>query len=175
MMDAPDNRCATIQGHSQSRDAEFIVDTFGNAPADDLARVYIENRSQKDKASSDTNVGDIGSPRLIGSVQSLVLNQIGVSPAAMFGIGGNDEAAPKNGTEPELRHHTPDSFGIDGLSAPDQFFMDSPVAITGKLRLYGFDLIPQSSIALLPAGTVDSRLIVVGAGGQSCHLEPFRN
>jgi hypothetical protein len=27
----------------------------------------------------------------------------------------------------------------------------------------------------LPAGTVDSRLIVVGAGGQSCHLEPFRN
>ena len=174
MMDASDNGPATVQRHLQGGEAELVVDAFGNAPADDFARIDIENSGQKNKARADTNVGDVASPRLVGSVEGLVPKQIGVNPAAMFGVGGDDETAPKNRTEPEFQHHPPDPLGIDGLSAAGQFFLDPTVPIAGKLDLYGFDLITQSSIALLLARTVDSGLIVVGARRQTCHFEPFR-
>src|SRR5262245_27103097 len=96
MMNTPDHGCATAQGHSQSGNTKFVVDPFGNAPADDLACVDIENRGQKDKAFADANVSDIGRPGLIGPIESLVLKQIPVCPTGMLGVSGHDETAPKN-------------------------------------------------------------------------------
>jgi hypothetical protein len=60
-------RSAVQDGHVQGAEGEMPVDRIRHRPADDLARVEIEQRRQIEPAFLGANVGDIADPCLIWS------------------------------------------------------------------------------------------------------------
>ena len=90
-------------------------------------------------------------------------------------IGRTNETAPQDGPQSILRHHPPNSFGVDLLAMTFEFVLNAPITIARELRLNRFDLVAQLRIATLSIGNIRLGLIVERAGSQSRHFEPFRN
>src|SRR5581483_521916 len=81
---------ALFESDFQRRHTQLSIDALGDRPADDLARVAIQDSRQEDKPLEDSNVGDIGDPGLVESGQDLVCQEIGIDLVVVIRIGGGD-------------------------------------------------------------------------------------
>ena len=86
------------QSHFQCCHTQLGIDPFGDRPADDLARVAIQDSGQEDKSLADANVGDVSHPGLVNSRQRLLCQKIRIDLVVMIRIGGGDlKALPADG------------------------------------------------------------------------------
>ena len=71
---------------------------MGDRPANDLARVAVQDSRQENKPLEDSNIGDVSNPGLIDSRQCLLGQEVGINLVVVIRIGGgNLEALPADG------------------------------------------------------------------------------
>jgi len=87
-------------GHAESLQGQFGIESGGGSIANHLLGAGVQHRCQLDKASPNTDVGDISQPHLVQPVDKHPLDEIGVSWEVVAAICSL-HPLPFNATEPD--------------------------------------------------------------------------
>jgi hypothetical protein len=85
---------ALDQSHPEGLQAQGRVDSPGKRISHHPAGKEIQQDGKIDKATQDTDVGQIGHPDLIGSHDPQVGHEVGIDPMGMAAVGGANPTAP---------------------------------------------------------------------------------
>ena len=166
----------SIQGHLQRRQTEFCIDALGNGPADNFARIEIQNRSQINKAGTNPDVSNIRDAHLIHCAYLPLPKQVRIDRQGVIGIGGSNKRAPGNRPQTELFHDATDAFSIPANPSSFELPHDAAIAITGEFFMNLFYLLTKLLIFVVTLlGVFRVGLIVVAAGSELAYLAGFRN
>jgi len=133
-MDQPRLDEATCQSRPQGAERQFIFQRSVQRPADDAARVSVQDDSQEYELVTEPDVGDVRHPQLIGARQDHVSRQVGVDLAFVVGVGGSHEFPPAHAQQVVLPHETAYPFGIHHPAVPTQLLGDPRPTIAGPLH-----------------------------------------
>ena len=125
---------AARERHAQRDERERIFQRAIQRPANNAARVRIQNHSQEHELVTQADVGDIGPPQLIHRGQNHIPRQVRIHLAGVVGIGGHDELALAHAQQVVLPHDPVDAFGVDFPTAPPQLFRDAGPPVAGPFE-----------------------------------------
>jgi len=91
VVDQPRLDDASGQSHPKGPERQFVFQSSVQRPANDAARVSIQNDSQEHELVAQPDVGDVSHPQLISTCQDHFPRQIGVDLAPVVGVGGYHE------------------------------------------------------------------------------------
>ena len=99
------------QGLLEGLDTKVRLKGIGNPPGQDFAAVPVHNSHKIHEAPVHGDVGDIGRPHLIGSVDGQIPEQIGIN--LMFGMGTTGAWLGVYGLDTHQPHQSLDTLSID--------------------------------------------------------------
>ena len=136
--------------------------------APDPARPRVENNRNIDEANSDRDVGDVGDPELVRSVDRDVLGPVREDWLVMIAVGGGDEALAMPGLQIVLAHQATDFLAVDDDALVAQLGPDTAIAV-------GLELVADRLDAGNDLGLVGGarRRVVVGGARQAHQTASF--
>ena len=117
---------------------EPCVRRIAQPPGQDLPTIPVQNRHQVAEALSQSDVGDIGTPHLIGALDGQPPQQVGVDRMRRMGLAGVGTGSHPR--QPQLLHQAPHSLAVDRQPAVPQKRHHPPAA---KERMAGVFFINQ--------------------------------
>src|SRR3979411_3153364 len=113
MMDAARRRLSPLNRGGKGSERQPRVDGTADGIAHDAPGPGIQNDGNIDEATDDGDVGDIGYPKLVGSVQDDVLSKVWKDRLVVIAVGRCREATSHSGLKVMLAHKTADLLVID--------------------------------------------------------------
>src|SRR5512132_3194329 len=133
MMNASLRRLTHADGDLERGERQSGVDRFTNGIADDTPRPGVEDHRQIDEADGDGDIGDVGHPQPVRSVDHHVLRQVGKDRLVMSAVGGRDEPPAALRLQIMLAHDTADFLSVDDDPLMPQLGADPPIAVAFEL------------------------------------------
>jgi hypothetical protein len=146
VMDASTRWPAGRNRLAQRAQREFRIDMPRHCPADDPARVQIQDYGEIDEAVDDADVAEVRRPRLVNALQALAGQQVRIHPMRVRRIRGHHKRAADLGVQRELPHHAAQTSFPDTYAAAAEIDLHGPVASPRKLALHTLDGIAQLGI-----------------------------
>ena len=113
MMPAARRRLSLLDCGFQGRHRQSGVDRATDRTADDAARPGVEDHGDVDEADRDRDIGDVGDPQLVGSVDNDVCGPIGEDRLVVIAVGRCDIASADSRLQSVLAHEAFDLLVID--------------------------------------------------------------
>jgi hypothetical protein len=82
-------------------------------PAANLAGEHVHHDGQIDELETETNIGYVRHPHLIGMRNDQILHQVRIASPAMLAVGSPDRFTLDSTLDAELTHQAADPFAID--------------------------------------------------------------
>ena len=107
--------------------------------ADDAARPGVEDHSDVGEANRDRDIGDVGDPQPVGSVDDHVFGSIGEDRLVVIAVGRCDIASADSRLQTVLAHKAFNLLVIDDPALLSQSRANPPRAVALKLLTDGRD------------------------------------
>ncbi len=89
MMDRPGRWPLSLDGHVQSLESDLGVQGLAHGPANDLARVHVQDRSEVQPAFARRHIGQVGEPDFVGGLgREAPAEPVGRDRIAMTAVSG---------------------------------------------------------------------------------------
>jgi hypothetical protein len=112
MMHATPWWIAGADGGLECSNSEPCIDRAADGVTYDPTGPSIEDRSQVHKAGRDCDIGDVGYPQLVRTIQFHVLREIGEDRTIVIAIGRRDKTPPLLWIQRMLAHEPADLLGV---------------------------------------------------------------
>src|SRR5450755_129153 len=168
MMDATRRRLSPLNRGGKGSERQPRVDGTADGIAHDAPGPGIQNDGNIDEATDDGDVGGIGDPKLVGSVQDDVLSKVWKDRLVVIAVGRCRETTSHSGLKVMLAHKTADLLVIDHTALmPEGGLNPSPAIV--------LELVADSSHRRDDGGVVSrtDRFVVEGGAGYSHQPAPF--
>jgi hypothetical protein len=112
MMHAASWWIAGADGGIECSNSEPCIDRAADSVPYDSTGPSIEDRSQVHKADRDCDIGDVGYPQLVRTIQLHVLREIGEDRIIVIAIRRRDKTPPLPWIQRMLAHEPADLLGV---------------------------------------------------------------
>jgi len=101
--------------------------------SDHPARPGVEDGGHVDKAGGDCDVGDVGHPQLVGTIDHPVAGKVREDRTGVIAVRGGDESLTALGLQVVFAHKPADLLGIDDDAAMAQLGSNPAVPVSLEL------------------------------------------
>jgi hypothetical protein len=110
-------------------DGMASVEAAADRVADDAARPGVENDGEVDEAGGDGDVGQVGHPELVRTVNFEVTGDERIDRSGVVAVGGAGETPSSARGEVVLAHQPADFLGVDDMTAVAELGTDAAIAV----------------------------------------------
>src|SRR5882724_11807541 len=145
---------AGVDGGLEGSNSEPHIDRAVDGITYDPTGPGIEDYSQIHKTGRDCDIGDVGDPQLVRTIQFHFLREIGEDRIIVIAIRRCDKPPPLLWIQIMLAHEPSNLLGVDDNATMAEFGVNTPVAIGFELVANRFHLGNDDRVARASVGGV---------------------
>ena len=150
VMDHARWRLTIRDGPPERAQRDLGVQAGAERPADNPARVGVQDDGQIDELPAQPDVGEVGYPQLVHAVQFHRGAHVGKHAQSVFGRRGHHELSLAGGQQILGAHQPPDSFFVDDQPPPVELLPHAPIAVVATmLQADALNPIPHFHVVIL--------------------------